>query len=224
MFTELQIELLKAPLNRSHVSERSNGGKMLSYIEGYHAIDTANEIFGFDGWASDMTLQLVTEYPVEIGGGYGKKGSPGTEVVYRAEVTVTVGNQSHKDVGTGNGRAKAPKDAHELAMKEAVTDALKRALRHWGNQFGNCLYDKTQKNVSDEAEEKPKKGKAKKAAPANDVEKLLSVLRECTDTEEVEKFRIEYRDEVNSSDSKAEIMEVYKEMKNKFRKELNEKD
>lgn len=223
MFNEQQIGLLKAPLNRANVSERSNGGRMLSYIEGYHAIDTANEIFGFDGWGSDMALELVTEYPVEIGGGYGKKGSPGIEVVYKAEVIVTVGDQSHKDVGTGNGRAKSPKDAHELAMKEAVTDALKRALRHWGNQFGNCLYDKTQKNVSDEveeAEEKPKKSKAKKAtAPASNVEKLLSTLRECTDTEEVEKFRIEYRDEVNSSDSKAEILQVYKEMKNKFRKE-----
>jgi hypothetical protein len=31
-------------------------------------------------------------------------------------------------------------DAHEMAEKGAVTDALKRALRTYGNQFGNGLY------------------------------------------------------------------------------------
>lgn len=32
-------------------------------------------------------------------------------------------------------------EAHEKARKEAVTDALKRALRHYGAQFANDLYD-----------------------------------------------------------------------------------
>jgi hypothetical protein len=30
---------------------------------------------------------------------------------------------------------------HEKAYKEAETDAMKRALRHYGDQFGLCLYD-----------------------------------------------------------------------------------
>jgi len=33
-------------------------------------------------------------------------------------------------------------DAHEGASKEAITDALKRSLRSFGNQFGNSLYSK----------------------------------------------------------------------------------
>jgi DNA recombination protein Rad52 len=33
--------------------------------------------------------------------------------------------------------------AFEKAKKEAVTDALKRCLRAFGNAMGNCLYDKT---------------------------------------------------------------------------------
>jgi hypothetical protein len=37
--------------------------------------------------------------------------------------------------------------AHESAVKEAVTDALKRALRSFGNPFGLALYDKTRENV-----------------------------------------------------------------------------
>lgn len=28
------------------------------------------------------------------------------------------------------------------AQKEAVTDGIKRALKHFGNVLGNCLYDK----------------------------------------------------------------------------------
>ncbi len=33
-------------------------------------------------------------------------------------------------------------EAHEAAYKGAVTDAMKRALRHFGDQFGNRLYDR----------------------------------------------------------------------------------
>lgn len=32
--------------------------------------------------------------------------------------------------------------AYEKARKEAVTDAMKRALRMFGNRLGNCAYDK----------------------------------------------------------------------------------
>lgn len=32
--------------------------------------------------------------------------------------------------------------AFEKAKKEGTTDALKRALRNFGNILGNCIYDK----------------------------------------------------------------------------------
>ena len=50
---------------------------------------------------------------------------------------------SKEDVGFGTGIAKTLADAHEGGAKEAVTDALKRALRSLGSQFGNSLYDKS---------------------------------------------------------------------------------
>src|SRR3546814_5327148 len=37
--------------------------------------------------------------------------------------------------------------AHESAIKESETDAMKRALMTFGNQFGLALYDKTRANV-----------------------------------------------------------------------------
>lgn len=48
-----------------------------------------------------------------------------------------------KDIGYGqieNCKGKAA--AFEKAKKEGTTDALKRALRHFGNILGNCIYDK----------------------------------------------------------------------------------
>src|SRR3546814_21006699 len=39
------------------------------------------------------------------------------------------------------------RSAHESAKKESETDAMKRALMTFGNQFGFALYDKTRANV-----------------------------------------------------------------------------
>jgi len=42
---------------------------------------------------------------------------------------------------------------HESAIKEAETDAMKRAFMTFGNPFGLALYDKQQTNVADEGDE-----------------------------------------------------------------------
>lgn len=52
-------------------------------------------------------------------------------------------NVNLQDIGYGtmeNGKNKA--QVFEKAKKEGTTDALKRALRNFGNVLGNCLYDK----------------------------------------------------------------------------------
>jgi hypothetical protein len=40
-------------------------------------------------------------------------------------------------------------EAYESAVKEAETDAMKRALMTFGNPFGLALYDKTKASVQD---------------------------------------------------------------------------
>ena len=45
--------------------------------------------------------------------------------------------------------------AHESAIKEAETDAMKRALMTFGNPFGLALYDKQQREVSSGDAEAP---------------------------------------------------------------------
>jgi DNA recombination protein Rad52 len=48
-----------------------------------------------------------------------------------------------QDVGYGHiENCKGKAAAFEKAKKEATTDALKRALRNFGNVLGNCIYDK----------------------------------------------------------------------------------
>ncbi len=60
--------------------------------------------------------------------------------------------------GSGQGRGKSPGEAHESALKEAETDAMKRALTTFGNPFGLALYDKEQHGV---------RGKPRKQKQAN---------------------------------------------------------
>src|SRR5205085_5080981 len=50
-------------------------------------------------------------------------------------------------IGAGHGIDVDLGLAHESAIKEAETDAMKRALMTFGNPFGLALYDKSQANV-----------------------------------------------------------------------------
>jgi recombination DNA repair RAD52 pathway protein len=64
---------------------------------------------------------------------------------------VTAGNRTviREGIGTGHGIDRDLGQAHESAVKEAETDAMKRALSTFGSQFGLALYDKQQRDVVD---------------------------------------------------------------------------
>jgi hypothetical protein len=49
--------------------------------------------------------------------------------------------------GAGGGFGQDMGEAHESAIKEAETDAMKRALMTFGNPFGLALYDKDKQEV-----------------------------------------------------------------------------
>jgi len=139
------LGLLAEPLDPGLVSERgARDGRLLQYIEGWAAINQANRIFGHDGWGGEVVGEVIyrpmsladpaTDTPLAVG-------------MYTAAVRVTVrGCPARSDAGCGFVASDTP-EAHEAAYKGAVTDALKRALRHFGDQFGNGLYDR--RNVID---------------------------------------------------------------------------
>ncbi|WP_433935200.1 RAD52 family DNA repair protein [Brevundimonas diminuta] len=144
-FTPEQNAMLSAPLDRSVVAEREQGGKKLSYIEAWHAIAEANRIFGFDGWSRETVDLRQLGVPREVNGKM--------RVGYSARVRITVMTPTgsliiREGCGFGSGIDKDVDQAHESALKEAESDAMKRALMTFGNPFGLALYDKTQANVA----------------------------------------------------------------------------
>jgi DNA recombination protein Rad52 len=153
-----QVEALRADLARQHVAQRTQSGRQLSYLEGWHVEAEANRIFGFHGWDSTtLETRMVAENARKIGA----SGADGWGVSYVARVRVTVttpdGETVIRDgVGAGHGIDRDLGLAHESAIKEACTDAEKRALKTFGNPFGLALYDKTQAHVSDGRPAEPK--------------------------------------------------------------------
>ena len=122
MLDEAAKQALAAPLDLNNVKQRKGaGGRKLDYISGEHAIAEANRIFGFDGWSCETVhMECVSDKPP----------------TYIARVRVRAGGVTREGWGGDNG------NDHENAVKSAETDAIKRALRTFGNQFGLPLYDK----------------------------------------------------------------------------------
>ena len=167
--TEMKLATLQAKLNQKlgpeFISTRPGGnGMKLTYTEGWKVINLANEVFGFNGWSTavvNVTCDFADYDPNT------QRHSIGIAATVR--VTLRDGVY-HEDIGYGmmeNSKSKAAAFDKVCAMgrfvfdrrcssfvltavsgstsqcrKEAVTDALKRALRNFGNLLGNCLYDK----------------------------------------------------------------------------------
>lgn len=142
-----QIEKeLDAKIPRSAVRERDGGGgRRLSYLEGHYVIDRLNQIFGPLGWS-----KYITEVKEVV-----NKTSKGEFPAYLVKVVLNVhtshpsGYLSATKEAYGYGADKSGQNAHELAIKEAVTDALKVAAKDLGMSLGLALYDKNQENVDD---------------------------------------------------------------------------
>lgn len=157
MFNEIQIEQLSAKLDISHVKQREQAGRKLSYIEGWHAIAEANRIFGYDAWTREtLDIRMVAEGPRKIGRLPNQR--DGFGVSYIAKVRVIVDGVAREGIGAGHGVDADLGLAHESAIKEAETDAMKRALMTFGNPFGLALYDKTQENVDRNSPSEPTTG------------------------------------------------------------------
>ena len=141
-FNEEQKKLLNQKINPSNVTFRpGGGGQKLAYVESWHVIQEANRIFGYDGWSSEtIETFLVSEDPKCIS--------------YIARVRITVGDIVREGTGAGHGRMGSIGDKYESAVKEAESDARKRALMSFGDQFGLSLYDKDKAWLEEETKTK----------------------------------------------------------------------
>jgi hypothetical protein len=154
-FSAAQIAALSAPLDRALVSSREQGRSKVNYLQSWVVISEANRIFGFDGWQRQTLFsRCIAQAERLIGArGTGREQKSGWGVTYiaRVRITVCVGSQGlliREGTGAGHGIDTDLGLAHESAIKEAETDAMKRALMTFGNPFGLALYDKSQRQVS----------------------------------------------------------------------------
>ncbi|KAG4029341.1 hypothetical protein MFRU_016g00950 [Monilinia fructicola] len=141
-YTAQEIATLQSRLEKQlgpeYISSRAGpSGQKVHYITAEKCIQLANEVFGFNGWSSqiiDTQVDFVDENATTF------KVSLGLSVIVR--VTLRDGT-FHEDVGYGHiENCKGKAAAFEKAKKEGTTDGLKRALRNFGNVLGNCIYDK----------------------------------------------------------------------------------
>ncbi len=148
-FSKEQVELLNEPILAKNVKERKAGwgseDNTLAYVEGYHVIAEANRIFGFGNWSSEtIETTCVQNEPKAVS--------------YIAKVRITVGDVIREGTGAGHGNQSNHGNNHESAIKEAETDARKRAFMQFGNQFGLSLYngkDKSWKTNKEKPQNEP---------------------------------------------------------------------
>ncbi len=156
------VNALQQPLDPSLVSRRDGrGNRQYEYIEGHTVIDQANRIFGYGGWGyelfGDVSLRRIEKVDVSTG-------QLRVTFAYSAPVRVSVnGAPSRTDIGFHIVAEDTP-EGHDTACKGAVTDGLKRALRSFGDRFGNGLYgDQPSSNGRGNA----RQGSQRPNAPAN---------------------------------------------------------
>ena len=149
------VRALEAPLDPALVSHRKGrANKTFPYLEGHTVIDEANAIFGYGGWGYELLGDAVLR---QVETADAKTGEVRRFRAYTAAVRVTVaGAQPRTDVGY-HAVAEETADGHETAVKGAVTDGMKRALRSFGQRFGNGL-----------AGEQPAPAQAPAAPPAKE--------------------------------------------------------
>ncbi len=129
---------LGQPLDPALVSHRKGrAGRTYDYLEVHAVIDQANRIFGYGGWGFELVENVTLRQFETVNP---QTGEIKTACAYSAPVRVTVpGAPPRTDVGF-HSVTEENAEGHDTAMKGAVTDGMKRALRSFGIQFGNGFY------------------------------------------------------------------------------------
>lgn len=158
MITPEQLDFLMTPLHDMRIAHRSQGGRQLSYVEGFDIKATLIRIFGFGGFSADVidsSLVQVREFethPSHVERGGQRQGEPKTpQVICTATVRLTIygfgpdgQDVTYTESAVGANSGHDIGDAADNAMKSAATDALKRCATYLGSQFGLSLYDNGQ--------------------------------------------------------------------------------
>ena len=157
-----QVERRRGELSRAQIGYLLHGidpmrvgkdGKGFSHVEAWDIRRHLIRVFGFGGHDTDMldvTLISETSGMRQKMGKNGPYGDPyeAWTVIYRVAVRLAVKVDGIElghwhGVATGDASNQPSRaDAHDLALKTADSQALKRAATNLGDQFGLSLYNK----------------------------------------------------------------------------------
>jgi len=137
--SDYQLKTLFAPVNPKRIGQVRG----MAHMEAWDIRRQLIRVFGFGGYSTEtISLDLVAERETKQG-----ERSRWT-VVYRAQIRLTVYGPDRTVLGSWDDGAAGDSvnqpslgDAHDMAMKTALSQALKRCAVNLGDQFGLSLYN-----------------------------------------------------------------------------------
>ena len=145
--TAAQLALLLQPIAPQRVRQH----KGQAHVEAWDVRRWLTRIFGFGGWSDEiLSCECVHEvtWPV-MEDGKPVAGKHRCTAVYRVTMRLIVRDEQGNEIGhwddgaTGDGiNQVSVGDAHDMALKTAMSQALKRCAVNLGDQFGLSLYNK----------------------------------------------------------------------------------
>lgn len=122
----------------------------MAHLEAWDVRRWLIRVFGIGGWSFEVRESVMVSHVSEERESR-KSGKPylAHTVIYRVTGRLTIKDPDgfvmahYDDAATGDGpNQPSLADAHDLALKTAVSQALKRCAVNLGDQFGLSLYDK----------------------------------------------------------------------------------
>ncbi|WP_414167246.1 Rad52/Rad22 family DNA repair protein [Streptoverticillium reticulum] len=145
--TDLQVRLLLKPLDPARVQRDDKG---FDHVEQWDVRRWLNRVFSVGGWSVEtISCDLVAQNKTTT-----KAGRDAHAVIYRAMVRLRIravcGHEIavFEDGAVGENIMPSLGDAHDKAMKSAISGALKRCAVNLGDGFGLSLYSKARPGLA----------------------------------------------------------------------------
>jgi recombination DNA repair RAD52 pathway protein len=150
LLTPAQVQQLLAPIKPIRVLKDPRGNDHVSQQD---VTAHLTRVFGFGNFDTEVTcLELVFEQP-RLKVDEEVTHTTRWDVCYRATFRLVVKNwdgsilATYEDASCGDAQNQNRQDAHDLAMKSAISTAKKRCCINLGDQFGLSLYNKGQRTA-----------------------------------------------------------------------------
>lgn len=145
-FTTAQTKQLLAPIRPNRVLRDGKGN---SHVSQQDVTAHLIRVLGFGNFATEL-LDLALLFETPRAENAREPWKRRWDVAYRATMRLTIFDHKHnpittyEDASVGDAQNLVRQEAHDLAMKSAISLAKKRCCINLGDQFGLSLYNKGQ--------------------------------------------------------------------------------